>query len=233
VYRNQLPASKCLRGKCLRGGLQRNALQCSNACGDYFKVDSGKTMNYTLLGILIALCVLLMILERLGLPTTLQLQLKGDIKRETRWLAQYGQAVSALVASALVWELDPDRERRTHAVLALLVATIGAAILGMLIKRLTGRIRPGRENAGQFTGPSLSHANWRESFPSNHTASALAMSVVLATFYPAAAITFWTLGIVCGVLRYIMDAHWPSDVMGGALLGYAMAWGVLHAMHLM
>ena len=61
---------------------------------------------------------------------------------------------------------------------------------------------------------------------------ALAMSVVLATVYPAAAVTFWTLGIICAVLRYIMDAHWPSDVMGGAALGYAAAFITLHAMQL-
>lgn len=190
-------------------------------------------MNYTLLGILVGASVVLMILERLGLPTTLQLEFKGDIKRETRWLAQYGQAVSALVASALVWELDNDHERRTRTIIALLAASIGAALIGMLIKKLTGRVRPGREHGGKFLGPSLSHANWRESFPSNHTASALAMSAVLASVYPHAAITFWTLGIACAILRYILDAHWPSDVMGGAALGLATAMVTLHAVHLL
>ena len=46
-------------------------------------------------------------------------------------------------------------------------------------------------------------------------------STVLADNYPPAAITFWILGIVTALLRYGMDAHWPSDVLGGAALGYA------------
>lgn len=190
-------------------------------------------MNLLLPGILLFACIVLIALERMGLPTTLKLNMKGDIKRETRWLAQYGQALSAFVASALILELDDNSERRMRTVVALLVATIGASLIGLLIKRLTGRIRPGHENAGKFFGPTLSHANWRESFPSNHTASALAMTLVLATVYPHAAVTFWSLGILCALLRYVLDAHWPSDVLGGAALGYVTAFATLHAVGLL
>jgi membrane-associated phospholipid phosphatase len=41
--------------------------------------------------------------------------------------------------------------------------------------------------------------------------------------YPPAAVTFWVLALICAVLRYLLDAHWPSDVMGGLALGYACA----------
>jgi membrane-associated phospholipid phosphatase len=47
------------------------------------------------------------------------------------------------------------------------------------------------------------------------------MSVLLAQLYPPAAGVFWVLGIGCAVLRYLMDAHWPSDVLGGVALGAA------------
>jgi undecaprenyl-diphosphatase len=187
-------------------------------------------MNWALLGILIGASLLLMLLERLGLPTTLQLTFKGDVKRETRWLAQYGQAVSAIVAAAIVLELDQQMPRQRSA--AILVASIGAALAGMIIKRLLGRVRPGREDAGKFLGPTWKHANARESFPSNHTASAVAMSAVLAALYPGAAPTFWSLAIACALLRYVLDAHWPSDVLGGVALGYAAAILTLHGLHL-
>ncbi len=59
-------------------------------------------MNWVLLWFLLGACLLLLILERLGLPTTLQLNFKGDVKRETRWLAQYGQAVSRRVVAAAI-----------------------------------------------------------------------------------------------------------------------------------
>lgn len=187
-------------------------------------------MNPTVLIILLAACALLMLMERMGFPTTLALSFRGDIKRESRWLAQYGQAVSPVVAALLIWQLDPDAKRHTSGAVALLVAVFGSATAGMIIKRLLGRVRPGREHAGRFLGPTWVHANWRESFPSNHTASAVALSSVLAALYPQAAITFWALAVLCAGLRYILDAHWPSDVVGGAALGYAGAWFVMQRM---
>jgi len=187
-------------------------------------------MNWVLLSSLLGACAILMIFERLGLPTTLQLKFKGDVKRETRWIAQYGQAASALVAAALVWELDKRNQPARAA--SLLIAAFGAAIVGRVLKQLLGRVRPNREHAGKFLGPTWRHDNLRESFPSNHTASAVAMSAVLAQMYPAAAPTFWALGVACALLRYLLDAHWPSDVMAGVALGYASAIVTLGALHL-
>src|SRR3954470_11495786 len=177
-------------------------------------------MNWMLLFSLLAASLLLIVLERLGLPTTLSLSFKGDVKRESRWLAQYGQSVCAAIAALLVYQLESNKDHGGRAGLAILLSVFGAAIAGLIIKKLLGRVRPGREDAGKFLGPSFKHANYRESFPSNHTASAVAMSAVLAHLYHPAAITFWTLAILCAMLRYVLDAHWPSDVVGGVALGY-------------
>ena len=174
---------------------------------------------YLLFGLLAA-CALLMTIEWRGLKTTLSLEMKGDVKRETRWLAQYGQAVCTAVAALLVWQLDRGRPK---AALMVIVAVLGTSIVNMVLKRLFSRVRPGRENAGKFLGPSWGHANWRESFPSSHSACAVSLSVMLTLLYPQAAATFWGLALTCAVLRYILDAHWPSDVLGGIALGYGMA----------
>ena len=94
---------------------------------------------------------------------------------------------------------------------------------------LERRVRPGRENAGKFLGPSLKHANYRESFPSSHSACAVALTVALAYLYPQGVITFWALALICAGLRYVLDAHWPSDVLAGVAVGYGLAhltiWG--------
>ena len=178
-------------------------------------------MNWILLLALSLACGGMMLVERSGVRTTLTLTFKGDVKRETRFLAQYGQAVCAVVAAILVLQLDVPRGKRV--VVPLLVATFGVAIASTIVKRLTGRVRPNRENAGRFLGFSWKHANYRESFPSSHSASAMAMSGVLAIAYPHAAGTFWTLAALCAGLRYVLDAHWLSDVLGGVALGYAAA----------
>jgi membrane-associated phospholipid phosphatase len=185
-------------------------------CRPYFP----SLMNWLLLALLSVACPIMMLIERSGVRTTLVLNFKGDVKRETRWIAQYGQAVCTVIAAVLVVQLDP---RGKKIVVPLLVATFGVSVVATVIKRLVGRVRPARENAGKFLGPSLKHANFRESFPSSHSASAVAMSAVLAHYYPPAAVTFWALAILCAMLRYVLDAHWPSDVLGGVALGYAAA----------
>jgi len=183
-------------------------------------------MQWTVLIILAAACALLMILERLGLPTTLDLHFKGDVKRETRWLAQYGQSLCTPIAALLVYQLHPgDQSARLRHAIILLAAVSAASVVALIAKRLIGRVRPGRENSGKFLGPSIKHANFRESFPSSHSACAVALSVILAMWYPAAAPTFWGLALGCAGLRYILDAHWPSDVLGGVALGYGVAYG--------
>src|SRR5438034_1770131 len=110
-------------------------------------------MNPIVLIVLAAACVVFFVLERLGVPTTLELHFKGDVKRETRWLAQYGQGVCTAVAALLVWRMDKD-PRHKNAVLAIIVAVAATSLMATLIKRLLGRVRPRRENAGQFLGPT-------------------------------------------------------------------------------
>lgn len=179
-------------------------------------------MNLAAFLILVLVCAVMMLLERTGAPTTLSLSFKGDVKRETRWLAQYGQSACTIVAALLIWRLDRSRQpMHEWGPIILIVATAAASIAATIIKRLVGRVRPGREQAGRFLGLTLRHANYRESFPSSHSASAVAFAVVLSLLYWPAAVIFWVLALICAGLRYIMDAHWPSDVLGGIALGYA------------
>jgi undecaprenyl-diphosphatase len=177
-------------------------------------------MNWTLVTALGAITLILLLVERRGRRTTLQLSFRGDIKRETAFLSQYAQSACTPLVFILVWQLDPGHFRRA---IALLTAVAGTSIVGMILKRLLGRVRPNREHAGRFLGPALRHANYRESFPSNHSATAFALSTVLARYYPSAAITFWGLAVLTAMLRYVQDAHWPSDIVAGVLMGYVVA----------
>jgi undecaprenyl-diphosphatase len=175
-------------------------------------------MNWPLLLILLLTCALMMVLEWRGVPTTLKLSFKGDVKRETAFLAQWGQSVATPLAALIVWQLDPRHHREA---IIMIGAVLLASVICLLLKRSLGRVRPNREHAGKFLGPTLQHANYRESFPSSHSACAIALSVYLAHLYPPAATTFWGLGIMTALLRYVLDAHFPSDVLGGVAIGYA------------
>jgi membrane-associated phospholipid phosphatase len=183
-------------------------------------------MNLALLIGLLVACLVMMIIERLGVATTLQLSFRGDVKRETQWLSQYGQFVCTAVVAVLIWQLDPGKQRL---ILPLCIAVGSASAAAFLIKLLVGRVRPKREQAGRFLGPSLRHDNGRESFPSSHSACAVALSMMLIRLYPEATVTWWALALITASLRYFLDAHWPSDVIGGIALGYGCAWAIMLA----
>ena len=162
-------------------------------------------------------------IELRGCRTSLQLEFRGDIKRETAFLAQYGQAVATPIAGWLMAIARADGwpgQLRVFAVVCLPV--LATSIICAMLKRSFGRHRPNRERAGEFTGPDWKHDNKRESFPSSHSACAFALTVTMIHYWPEAAIVFWLLAFTTATLRYVLEAHFPSDVLAGALLGLTL-----------
>ena len=78
--------------------------------------------SWTAIAILAIACFAMMLIERSGVRTTLQPTFKGDLKRETRWWAQYGQGACTVFVAVLLWQLD-----RVHTGAA--VALIGCALI--------------------------------------------------------------------------------------------------------
>lgn len=173
-------------------------------------------ITWTIALVLAAVAGVLLVLEMRGVRTTLSLSFKGDIKRESAFLAQYGQSVATPIAGWLV-AIARGNDWRWFVIVC--APVLMASVTCMILKRLLGRMRPNREHAGRFTGFSWKHDNKRESFPSSHSACAFALTVVLIRIWPQAAVVFWTLAFITAVLRYVLDAHFPSDVVAGSLLG--------------
>ena len=193
-------------------------------------------MSWAIVLILTGLAAVFMLFEMRGMRTTLQLNVKGDIKRETAFLAQYGQSVATPIAAWLMAIAKGQDQTRLQWRIFLLVCVpvLIVSLSCTVLKRVLGRMRPNRENAGKFTGFSWKNDNKRESFPSSHSACAFALTITLIHFWPAAAIVFWLLAFTTAALRYLLDAHFPSDVVAGSLLGvvighFSLAWldGVL------
>lgn len=181
------------------------------------------------------------------------LELSGDIKRELSAWQQYGALTSLLVVSVVIVLLDPARARRLLD-LAAASALTGVAIL--LLKMTSGRPRPrpALDDPETFLGPlgvypvpmpdgstRLIHA-WDLSsgravelwsMASSHTAYAVVLSVFLATLYPRLRPIAVAMAVLVGVSRVLFQAHWPTDVLVGAVIAYAIArlavramWGV-------
>jgi undecaprenyl-diphosphatase len=57
------------------------------------------------------------------------------------------------------------------------------------------------------------------SFPSGHSANAFASGYVLAHVVPAGAVGWWLLAASIAYSRIYLGVHYPSDVLGGAIVG--------------
>jgi len=102
----------------------------------------------------------------------------------------------------------------------LILSMIIAGIFSQ-IKFLIGRARPKiTYDTLLFVGPNLTY-NYA-SFPSGHVFFLFVMSKILSSEYPKGKGFFYGLAILVALQRILVFAHFPSDVIGGAFLGYKL-----------
>jgi undecaprenyl-diphosphatase len=132
----------------------------------------------------------------------------------------------SFVAAGLL-ALCPGRPRRA-AVLGLAAVGVASSTANLLGKRLVRRPRPHRAEASPFPGrhvPMPASA----SFPSGHTASAVAFAAAVGPAFPAATVPLGLLACAVGYSRIHTGVHYPGDVVAGAVLGTGAAAAVLAA----
>lgn len=186
---------------------------------------------------------------------SVQHELGGDLRRELELLQQFGGAATILITAIIVWLLDPARRRR---LLDLIGAAVCTGFILQLLKMGIGRPRPKFEDPGVLlwpwgaypilkgdggpgSGSGVYHA-WEMSapihsdlwsMPSSHTSAAVALAVWLGVVYPKLRpLVIGWVGVV-GVSRVLLGAHYFSDVLVGAGIGFVVAhaavrgyWGV-------
>jgi undecaprenyl-diphosphatase len=96
---------------------------------------------------------------------------------------------------------------------ALLLLITSHAIVQM-VKRTVSRPRP----SVRIDGISLALDPDRFSFPSGHSAAAMAVAIAYAQAFPALATPLLAIGALVGASRVMLGVHYPGDVLCGQLL---------------
>ena len=115
--------------------------------------------------------------------------------------------------------------RRGRGVRALIVLALTIAVSDQLsskvIKPIVRRPRPSvvLADARPLFGVRHSYA-----FPSVHAVNFSAAFPIVATVFPAATVPYAIAASLVCISRVYVGDHWPSDVLGGIVLGLGMGW---------
>ena len=142
-----------------------------------------------------------------------------------RLLRVFGSLVVWVPLSLAVWLERRAREPRRAAPAALLfwAPTLSGGV-AELLKMLFRRERPGlHDGASVFRAFSDRPFNTSAlGMPSSHAMVAFGGAVVVARLFPGAAPVAYALAIGCAITRVLARAHFASDVVVGALAGWAV-----------
>jgi membrane-associated phospholipid phosphatase len=122
------------------------------------------------------------------------------------------------LAASLVLALGGGARGRRAAISGLASVAVTATVVNTVIKPLARRRRPDRD-AGEV--PLNRHVQMpgSRSFPSGHTAAAVAFAHGVAWVIPWAGVPLYLLAAAVGYSRVHTGVHYPGDVLGGAVLG--------------
>ncbi len=166
--------------------------------------------------------------------------LGGDVVRELEALQQFGGVSSVVIVALVVWLGDPQRRAR---LLDLLAAFVCTGVVVQALKMIIGRPRPKFDDPGMVLWPfgrypmpdadppGVYHAweVWEDissdlwSMPSSHTSAAVVLAVFIGVVYPRLRPLAIGLAAVVAVARVLLGAHYPSDVLVGAGVGFLVA----------
>ena len=130
----------------------------------------------------------------------------------------------------VIWLVQRERDAALAKRRALLAigSPVLAGLLCEVMKLLIRRERPDVA-AGQWVFRAWSDHTFSSAglaTPSSHTMVAFGAATMLARLYPRARWVFYVIAWGCAATRVLAHAHYLSDVTFGALLGWAVGWGI-------
>ena len=136
-----------------------------------------------------------------------------------------GDGLTLVILCAGLWGIGYIRKKKVwlQAGIDGLVAHALVGLATQILKHLIGRPRPRwtHQEAFEF-GPS-----WQgglDAFPSGHAAASFAVAAVLARYFPEWRGLWYGGALFVGLARVMSGSHFPTDVLGGAVLGFLIGY---------
>lgn len=125
-----------------------------------------------------------------------------------------------LLSAIVLLILFLDRDRAAEKITSVVFAVLTCYWVVEPLKSFFMRPRPYR----LWPGVTLTFGTaWSYAFPSGHTATAFAAAYLLNRFYGGRMLWLYGIAAWVGITRIYTGVHYPTDVLGGAVLGIACA----------
>jgi membrane-associated phospholipid phosphatase len=134
----------------------------------------------------------------------------------------------AFALGVIALSASPTLPRMSQGVLTVIAVRLGflfvatglPGLIFTILKRLIGRARPFVEgSADPFSYRPLGWSVEYAGLPSGHSIDAFATAMALGALWPRARPLLFTYAVLIAVSRVVLTAHFPSDVIAGAVIG--------------
>jgi membrane-associated phospholipid phosphatase len=152
------------------------------------------------------------------------------LDRAMRTLARAADYSRLSMASAAALALGAGPSGRRAAVGGLAAVAATSAVVNLVVKPVAHRRRPDRAGASV---PSQRHVPMptSRSFPSGHSAAAMAFAAGASRWVPAAGAPLYALAALVSYSRVHTGVHFPGDVVAGAVIGLVIGNLTAAALH--
>jgi len=134
---------------------------------------------------------------------------RPELEQPIHWLTNCGRPPVVFAGLAAIAFIDDVGGLVTAR--GTLVALLPVNLAVEVLKSAVGRVRPDGDNRRR-----------NSSFPSSHTANAMALAWMLSRRWPRMSIPLFAFAALVGFTRMYLDRHFLSDVMVATLLGIAI-----------